>query len=525
MKNLYNIGLLLILFLGNVFINNYNLYFSLIYISLAFYHAFICKIIIKNIEANCIEIRNYIFISILLTIITYFFICDPNPFFCIIVFYTFYPNFIKAVLIIIIHSYVSSTYIKNLIINHNSSRISIYKLKRKIKFKYKSFFLSNIFIYIKKKNNIIIFISGLIIFIIFDVILFLNRTFLWVYLNPVNKTLPHFNSKNTTFYITSNIINMEKNIDIYLSQMKKLITYLGESNTIVSIVENGDSTDNTKTFLEEFRNYLDGRKILNKFILNHEIDDPRKTNYQILKYTYLRIDYYSKLRNKCLDFLYELPNIDFNNTIILFFNDIVFYYEDIINLLSTNNEDFDAVCGLDMFSFFYDRWVTIDLDGKGTSAYFPYFRNKEAQDLVINHKPIRIFSCWNGVIAFKALPLKDKKVQFRYKNNFSYPIIKLNETINIYFESECTYFHIDLHSLGYTKKFINPDVRVSYEYKYLFNARYHIPSFRHITYSFWLYMKYFFKKRNKYMSNYVGKNIKLESNLKKWYLENKIYNI
>ena len=117
-----------------------------------------------------------------------------------------------------------------------------------------------------------------------------------------------------------------------------------------------------------------------------------------------------------MDFLYEVNDIDLDNTIIIFFNDIVFRYEDIINLLSTNNEDFDAVCGLDMENhYFYDSWVSIDLDGNGLTPRFPFFLNKEAQDLVTYHKPIRVFSCWNGVIAFKASPLKNKKIKFRYK--------------------------------------------------------------------------------------------------------------
>ena len=85
------------------------------------------------------------------------------------------------------------------------------------------------------------------------------------------------------------------------------------------------------------------------------------------------IKYYSKLRNKCLELLYELPNIDFDNTKIIFFNDIIFKYEDIINLLATNNEDYDAVCGLDFFNYFYDSWVAIDLDGNSLRHYFPFF--------------------------------------------------------------------------------------------------------------------------------------------------------
>ena len=44
----------------------------------------------------------------------------------------------------------------------------------------------------------------------------------------------------------------------------------------------------------------------------------------------MSIEFYSKLRNKCFDYLYELTNVNFNNTIVIFFNDVIFKYEDII---------------------------------------------------------------------------------------------------------------------------------------------------------------------------------------------------
>ena len=305
--------------------------------------------------------------------------------------------------------------------------------------------------------------------------------------------------------------------------MKKLIAYLGEDNVIISFVENGDSQDNTRTYLKAFQTYLKEKNIINKFVFNHEIKDPREKNIYTLKYTRYRIEYYAKLRNKCLELLYDLPNINYNNTIILFFNDVVFKYQDIINLLSTNNENYDVVCGLDITFMFYDRWVSIDLDGDGMTKYFPYFINKEGQDLVINHKPIRVFSCWNGVIAFKALPLEDKKIKFRYKHNSILPKFMINNPSKTYYESECTYFNIDLYSLGYTRKFINPDVRVSYNYEYLIKAKNHVPSLKHTANYLWIYFVSLLKKRNKFMSNYADEKIFLNSKIKSWYLENKIY--
>ena len=489
------------------------------------YHIYIFVLISFNSNFHFYTMKNYILISLLLFLITYFIICDSNPFFCLIAFYIFYPCFIKAVLIIFVHTYFLSIYINNMnhyLINLNSSELSLFNYKFNRSSILKSYFLSDIFNHFKLQKHSIIVSISLIIFIMIDITLFLNKTYLRVYFNNKDKTLPILSSKNTTFYITSNIFNMENTIEVFISEMKKLINYLGENNVIISIIENGDSKDNTRIFLEKFQNYLNDKKILNKFVLNHEIDDQRKEYFSTLKYTRFRIEYYSKLRNRCLDFLYELSNFDFNNTMILFFNDIIFHYEDIINLLSTNNEDYDAVCGLDMSFLFYDRWVSIDLEGEGMSKYFPYFVNKEGQDLVINHKPVRVFSCWNGVIAFKALPLKDKKIQFRHKLNYSLPRNVLKNPSKTYYESECTYFNVDLYSLGFTKKFINPDVRVAYKSNYLWKAKNYIPSFKHIANYFWLYFEGLTKKRNKAMSNYIDNGIELNSELKNWYYDNRI---
>ena len=520
-KILINISLLLILFIGNIIIENNKFYFLLIYISIAIYHIYIFFLIKKNHDCKISESKNFIIISILLFIITYFIIYDSNPFICIITFYTFYPYYIKAILVIFIHTYILSkylNYINRAGINSDLIAESSFKFKKQENMIYTSYFLFDIFNHFKKNKYCKFYLLLLIIFLIIDVILFLNRIDLWIYFNKVDKTLPFFTSRNTTFYIASNIFNIENIIVDYLNQMKKLINYLGEKNVIISFVENGDSKDNTRIYLKEFQHYLNEKLIINKFVLNHEIDDPRKNYFSTLKYTRFRIEYYSKLRNKCLELLYELPNIDYNNTIVLFFNDILFKYQDIINLLSTNKGNYDAVCGLDMSFLFYDRWVSIDLEGEGMTKYFPFFINKEGQDLVIDHKPIRVFSCWNGVIGFKASPLKDKKIQFRYKNNPVLPKYILDNPSKIYYESECTYFNIDLFSLGYTKKFINPDVRVSYEYKYLRKSRYYTPTFKHFLNYFWIYFVSLFKKRNKYMSNYEDKKIKLNTKLENWYI-------
>ena len=517
-KNLFNISLLVILFFGNVFIANYNYYFILIYLCIFSYHNYIFYFFIKcGLSKN--ETIYFLITSLLLYFITYFFICDPNPFSIYFLYYTFNPCFIKAILIIIIHTSFLYHY-KNYFVK---TFINCKKKVSSFNFILDSYFLSDFINLIKIKVSLKFFLLILILFLVLEALIFVNRIKIWIYYNKKSKTLKRSYSKNTIFYIASNLFNIEDIIESYISEMKKLIEYLGEKNVIVSLVENGDSTDNTRKYLEIFQDYLNKRQIINNFSLTKEFEDPRNKEKTLLKLSPLRIQYYAKLRNKCLDFLYEQKGLDFDNVIVIFFNDIVFRYEDIINLLSTNNEDYDAVCGLDMYNhYFYDSWVSIDLDGNGLNPNFPYFKNKEAQDLVIYHKPVRVFSCWNGVIAFKASPLKNKTVRFRHKENITLPKHRLNIPIKHYFDSECTYFHIDLFSLGYTKKFINPDVRVTYTHYRYSEAKYFTPSIEIIFNYFKMYILNFFKKRNKNMSNYVDNTITLKPILNNWYLENKI---
>ena len=522
-----NITLLLLLFAGNIIINNYNYYFRLIYLFLSLYHIYISYLLLKYHWKNIFIIIIFAFISIIIYRFTYIYICDTNPYLLFLSYYIFYPNFVKAIIIVFIHTFILSLFYVEENNNFNFEDISLQKKNSFLTFFEKRcsnfYFLSSFINYfIRHKIMLLIFIVVLFFGIKFEIYLFLHRIKLWVYFNSKEKTLPIASSKNTTFYITAMIVNMEKIIHNYIEQMKKLINYLGETNVIISIVENRDSMDKTREYLIQFQNYLNERKIKNKFLLKHEIDDPRKKvkPYRIL--SNLRIKYYSELRNKCLDYLYELPNIDFNNTKIIFFNDIIFSYEDIINLLATNNEDYDAVCGLDFYDIFYDTWVSIDLDGNSLTTQFPYFINKEAQDLLINHKPIRVFSCWNGIIAFNASPLKDKKIKFRYEKNPNKErkyLINNSQVFN--YESECTYFHIDLFALGYTKKFINPDVRVAYHFEHYFMKKYYNLTDIEINNYYDLYYQSLNIPRNKLMSNYKDKNIKLNSMIENWYLENK----
>ena len=533
----------ILLFIANKKLEDYNTYFKLIYIILIIHNIyFLIYIIIEFISKDQYKIVFSVLISLFLYYFSYYYICDSNPNFYLVVYYLFYPNFFKAILIVFIHTFIVSKvficcqykFLESSIncndISFSKVAISIQKNEdnpptRKKNYYFLSFYTNY---FLNNKRNFIIFILSLIIIIALEVFVFMNRIKFWVHRYKKNITLPIATAKNTTFFIAATVHNMEKIIDDYFIEMKKLINYLGKENIIISIMENGDSTDKTREKLYEFMEYLNETEIVNRIIIEHEIDDPRKNEsdpYSLENnfLSNLRIKYYSELRNRCLDFIYEIPNLNFSNTKVIFFNDIIFEYENIINLLSTNNEDYDAVCGLDFYDCFYDSWVSIDLSGYSLRHDFPFFVNKEGQDLVINHKPVRVMSCWNGVIVFTAEPLKDRKIKFRYELEEDREIqYYINSDQQYNYESECTYFHIDLHSLGYTKKFINPEVRVAYEYKYYYLQKMYYPNEKEHNMYKQMYEESKLMKRNKDMSNYKDRNLTLKGNLYKWYESNKL---
>jgi hypothetical protein len=431
-----------------------------------------------------------------------------------------FQNFFRGIFIIIFHTYYLNKYFSHRKGDYeklpDSSNVVIIQVSKQfgfsnIKFDY---FLSKLINSFKKnKKYFFLFITGLIFI---QIICYFYRTKFWIYFESKEKVLPLSTSNNTTYYITACVFRMEPIIVDFITEMKKVINYLGEQNIIVSIVENGDSKDNTRYYLEQFEKYLNEKKIRNKFILTKQIEDPRKNLTNKKDKDYARIKYLVELRNLCFEYLYEISNINFDNTKIINFNDIVYSYEDIIKLLSTNNEEYDAVCAMDFYFNFYDKWVSVDLNGDGLRETFPYFFNKEAQEQVINKKPIRVFSCWNGVIAFNASVFKNRKLKFRIEKinqNTTHTFNTDEELMKVGYESECVLFHIDLQSLGFNKRFINTDIRVSYNKPYYYFSKYILPNTFEMIFYFVNYCKSFKDKRNKLMSEMKAKNVTFSKRL------------
>ena len=422
----------------------------------------------------------YIFVYIL----SYFLIKDPNPFYNLLTFYLPFPNLFKGIFIIIFVSFFLNNNVLNIQLENTH-------IKEERANKYESFFLSKYFTYFKNNKAQLMFI--LLILIGIKVSIYLYNIKFWIYLTSKEEILPSDDINHTKYYICSIICNAETIIVDWISQLKLLIDFLGKDNVYISILENADSKDNTPKYLSEFKNYLDENDIKNKIILEKILEKGEKE----------RIVYLGQLRDLSMDYLYEIKDLNFSNTKIIFLNDIIYRYQDVIKLLSTNGgtyDSYDSVCALDFYEGFYDSWASQLLDGLYFRRYYPYMSNKQAQDAVLNDDLIRTFSCWNGVTVFWAKAFEDRVLYFRH----GYKIR----------QSECLMVHSDMHMMGFQKTLVDPTVKVAYTYEYYYKNYYLYPWTKNLFTYFFYYFRYFFQKRDYTMTNIKDRGIEMDPNFK-----------
>ena len=491
-------------------------------------------------------------IYILSYLASYYLIKDPNPFYYLFTFYLPMPNYFRAIFIIIFNTYIFNKYIIKLDtpkkiaqeekkeeekndqkeINEpkkedddknentdNDNKNAIIKKGEEIKKEAddkdkekdksenkkeefnKLFFLHYEIKYLlENKESLIWFFIYLILLRLgiyfYDIKYWVyfefqdNNIFSSIYNTKVDTNNYATKENKTIYYISAVVYNMEPIIQDWISEMKQLIDFLGRDRVIVSIIENGDSTDKTRKYLNFFENYLINNKVVNY------INTEKKEKKEGVD----RIRFLAKLRNWSLDFLYRIGDLDFSNTKIIFINDVIFRYEDILKLIYTNNGNYDTVCAMDYYEGFYDTWASIGLDGKQFRRYFPFFYNKEAQDAYINGEVIRTFSCWNGINIINAKAFEDRdKLFFRTGTKIR--------------QSECTLLHADMYWLGFRKIFVNTQVAVSYTYEYYYKNHYLYPWTKNLFTYFYYYFKYGFIKRNYNMTNLEDSDITMDNNL------------
>ncbi|KAJ7686866.1 cryptococcal mannosyltransferase 1-domain-containing protein [Mycena rosella] len=187
------------------------------------------------------------------------------------------------------------------------------------------------------------------------------------------------------------------NIEIlphWIKEFTKVIHYLGTDNIFISVVES-HSWDGTAEMLDEWKGTLDGMGVAH-LIRTRDQTIPRPAGGK------LKIEFLSATRNLAMAPLVEHGGYD----VVLFSNDVLIEAESVVELLKTKNGEWDMVCGLDLARWgMYDAWVVRDRLGRLVSSLWPYFLEDAGLHAVMADEPAPVFTCWNGIVAFRADPL------------------------------------------------------------------------------------------------------------------------
>jgi len=104
-----------------------------------------------------------------------------------------------------------------------------------------------------------------------------------------------------------------------------------------------------------------------------------------------------------------------------------------------------------------------DLRGDELSGKYPWFKDSTARIQVFQNNPVRVLSCWNGLVVFKADPLmRANRTSDEGPNQRAAPLRFRTSSPGETVASECLLFCKDLWRLGYQQILINPTVKVSY---------------------------------------------------------------
>lgn len=127
-------------------------------------------------------------------------------------------------------------------------------------------------------------------------------------------------------------------------------------------------------------------------------------------------------------------------------------------MFNTRDNDYAAACSMDykVSPLYYDTFaLRDDLGLKTISLYWPWFQSPTARAEAELNAPIRVTSCWNGIVAFDAAPFHaNPPLQFRGIDD---------SLADLHLEgSECCLIHADNYLTTERGIWLNPNVRVAY---------------------------------------------------------------
>ncbi|OMJ14974.1 Alpha-1,3-mannosyltransferase CMT1 [Smittium culicis] len=262
----------------------------------------------------------------------------------------------------------------------------------------------------------------------------------------------HTFDRKRKYFFALNLFNNEEIIPYMIQEISLLIKFLGPENTFLSIYENG-SHDKTKELLHDFESFL------NELDVRFSIVTENSKRPEI----YHRIGYLAEIRNRALKPLEKEEKKGFIYDKIIFFNDILFCLNDILELLYQSDlQRSDITSPLDVHGVgnprqldFRDSWVARDIGGEDLYGSLKNLvKHKETGKRYNEGLPLQVQCSWNGVSVLNAEPFYGKDpIRFRRSN------AETKECA----ASECSLICNDYWRKGYRRIVLVPNILVGYK--------------------------------------------------------------
>ncbi|OMJ17479.1 Alpha-1,3-mannosyltransferase CMT1 [Smittium culicis] len=258
------------------------------------------------------------------------------------------------------------------------------------------------------------------------------------------------NKKKIFFAI--NIFNNEDIIPYIIQEIALLIRFLGPENVFLSIYENG-SNDKSKELLHEFNSFMDSLDV--RFSIKTD-DLQRPANYH-------KVQYLAEIKNRALIPLEEEHKKGYKYDKIVFFNDVVFCKNDILELIYQSDlQKSDITSPLDIHSAgnsnhlnFTNSWTARDLDGNEINGNISnLIKHKQSAERYNQGLPTQVQCSLNGVSVLNAAPFYgNDPIRFR-KSKFNTTECSASE-----YSLMCN----DFWSKGFRRIVIVPNILVTHK--------------------------------------------------------------
>ncbi|OAQ59260.1 glycosyltransferase family 69 protein [Pochonia chlamydosporia 170] len=253
-------------------------------------------------------------------------------------------------------------------------------------------------------------------------------------------------------------LNLRENLAVLprlLGSIVEVIQFLGPSNCALSIVE-GNSPDGTGDVLAALQAHLD-KGLRTHIVLGNKINPLEGLRFAKL----------AELRNLALKPILEEPE-RYSDSTVIFVNDVVICPDDILELIHQRvHLAADMTCAMDWVygsavPTFYDVYIARGINGdlffdvppdvSWSKATNLFWNDPESKERFNSNRPVQVFACWNGAVAFTANPVATKQVTFR----------AARENTGECYNGEPEIFCKDLWFHGYGKIAVVPYIHLAY---------------------------------------------------------------